>query len=134
MKTKSLLNVIAMGFVGLMMASCSIVRGYRTDGKYGPGIYSFEHHEHDTIAHGDETFQFPVAMNQASWIDTLHFFTQGSKYKNITFAEAMDGKSKTQGVMIIQNDSILRIQIDHLTGVWHRHRRRIYQERRRSCN
>ena len=107
MKTKSLLKVFLWGTVGLLMSSCAIVRGYRADGKDGPTIYSYENHVHDTIANGEKMFQFPVANNQATWIDTLHFFTQDSRHKNYSFLEAMNGKSETQGVMIIQNDSIV---------------------------
>ena len=95
------------GLLCVMMVSCSIIRGYRTDGKSGPNIYSFEHHLHDTIANGKQTFSFPIAQNKANWIDTLHFFTQGKKYKNLTLPEALNGKSNTQGVLIIQNDSII---------------------------
>ena len=34
---------------GLTLSSCSIIRGYRADGLYGPNIFSFEHHVHDTV-------------------------------------------------------------------------------------
>lgn len=91
----------------LCLTSCSIIRGYRTDGKGGPNIYSFSRHAHDTISNGQFKFHFPVANQQAEWIDTLHFYTQGKSYKNITLLEALNGKSKTQGVLIIKNDSII---------------------------
>ena len=97
-------------FVGLffiLMTSCSIIRGLRTDGKEGPGIYSYEHHPHDTIAAGNTHFSFPVARNRADWIDTLHFFNQGNYWKNASLLEAIKNKSRSQGVMIIQNDSII---------------------------
>ncbi|MBO6032359.1 MAG: serine hydrolase, partial [Prevotella sp.] len=77
------------------------------DGMDGPNIFSFERHVHDTVANGDHPFRFPVASKRADWIDTLHFFTQGKYYKNITFPEAINTKSNTQGVLIIQNDSIV---------------------------
>ncbi len=104
-------HFILQAFAGclfcLVIASCSVIRAYRTDGAGGPNIYSFVHHEHDTIANGEQTFQFPVANNKADWIDTLHFFTQKPYCENITFLDALKGKSKTQGVIIIQDDSIV---------------------------
>lgn len=101
------LTGMAFGFLCLTMVSCAAVRGYLKDGKDGPGIYSFAHHLHDTVANGSQTFQFPVAKNRANWIDTLHFYTQEKYCQNITLADALDSKSKTQGVLIIQNDSIV---------------------------
>lgn len=98
---------MAFGFLCLTMVSCAAVRGYLKDGKDGPGIYSFAHHLHDTVANGSQTFQFPVAKNRANWIDTLHFYTQEKYCQNITLADALYSKSKTQGVLIIQNDSIV---------------------------
>ena len=101
------LTGMAFGFLCLTMVSCAAVRGYLKDGKDGPGIYSFAHHLHDTVANGSQTFQFPVAKNRANWIDTLHFYTQEKYCQNITLADALYSKSKTQGVLIIQNDSIV---------------------------
>ena len=101
------MRLIQFLFLCVLTASCSIIRGYRADGESGPHIYSFEHHEHDTIANGKDTFQFPCAKQQAAWIDTLHFFNQGSRYKNLTLAEALSDKTDTQGILIIQNDSII---------------------------
>lgn len=98
---------MAFGFLCLTMVSCAAVRGYLKDGKDGPGIYSFVRHLHDTVANGSQAFQFPVAKNRANWIDTLHFYTQEKYCQNITLADALDSKSKTQGVLIIQNDSIV---------------------------
>lgn len=95
------------GLLCLAMTSCSVIRGYRTDGKGGPTIFSFEHHAHDTIDNREQAFLFPIANEKAGWIDTLHFYTQQPHYKNITLPEALNTKSKTQGVMIIQNDSII---------------------------
>ena len=91
----------------LLLSSCAIIRGYRADGKAGPDIYSFEHHVHDTIANGTSTFSFPYARQQAEWIDTLHFFSQGRRYMNVTLWEALKGKTDTQGVLIIHDDSIV---------------------------
>ena len=82
----------------LLLTSCAIIRGCRADGKTGPDIYSFEHHVHDTIANAAETFSFPYAKQQAEWIDTLHFFNQGRRYKNVTLWEALKGKTDTQGI------------------------------------
>ena len=100
-------QMLAWGFLCVLMTACSVVRGYMTDGKDGPGIYSFMKHVHDTITTGEQSFHFPVAKQQASWIDTLHFYNQPPYCKDITFVEAMDMKSETQGVLIIQNDSIV---------------------------
>ena len=100
-------NWFVWGTLCIMMSSCSVIRGYKADGMDGPNIFSFERHVHDTIANGDHPFRFPVASKRADWIDTLHFFTQGKYYKNITFPEAINTKSNTQGVLIIQNDSIV---------------------------
>ena len=106
MKNHSL-TITMLTLSSIFLTSCAIIRGYKTDGKYGPGIYSFERHAHDTIQNGSQTFSFPVANNKANWIDTLHFFTQGKYCKNATLYEAMNTKSKTQGILIIQNDSIV---------------------------
>ena len=89
------------------MTSCSLIRGYLADGTDGPSIFSFEHHQHTTIDNGGQAFRFAVAHHQANWIDTLHFYTQGKSCNNITFLEALNTKSKTQGVLIIQSDSIV---------------------------
>ena len=107
MKTKKIWGLALIIVAAFTLASCSIVRGYRADGKSGPDIYSFEHHIHDTIDNGAHPFRFPYAKQQASWIDTLHFFNQGKHYKNTTLQEAVTGKTDTQGVLIIQNDSII---------------------------
>lgn len=37
--------------LGLLITSCSAIRGYLKDGTDGPGIYSFKHHAHDTICY-----------------------------------------------------------------------------------
>ncbi len=96
--------IIACGFV---LASCSMIRGYRADGLNGPNIFSFEHHVHDTIPNGDEVFQFKVAPSRADWIDTLHFYNEYTYCVNMTFDEAIGNASSTQGVMIIHDDSIV---------------------------
>ena len=107
MKTKKIWGLALIIVAASTLASCSIVRGYRADGKIGPDIYSFEHHVHDTIDNGTFPFRFPYAKQQAIWIDTLHFFNQGKHYKNTTLQEAVTGKTDTQGVLVIQNDSII---------------------------
>lgn len=107
MKKYLISQIFVLGFVFGVMTSCSIIKGYKTDGKSGPHIYSFVHHVHDTIANGEQVFQFPYAKQQALWIDTLHFFTQPPFYKNKTLMQTLNGKSDTQGVLIIQNDSIV---------------------------
>jgi len=92
---------------GLVLASCSMIRGYRADGLNGPNIFSFEHHVHDTIPNGDEVFQFKVAQSRADWIDTLHFYNEYTYCVNMTFDEAIGNASSTQGVMIVHDDSIV---------------------------
>ena len=84
-----------------------MLRGYRADGLDGPGIFSFEHHVHDTIPNGDQMFQFKVAESRADWIDTLHFYNDPPHCINQTFPEAMANKSATQGIMIIHDDNIV---------------------------
>lgn len=100
-------KIVLFVLCALLMSSCAIIRGYRADGLYGPDIFSFEHCEHDTIAKGEQSFQFPVAMKRADWIDTLHFYNNPPHCINMTLKEAMDQKSTTQGVLIIHNDSIV---------------------------
>jgi len=107
-----------------LLSSCAVIRGYRTDGPDGPNIYSFESRDHDIIANDSVKFHFPVAKNQADWIDTLHFYNQGKKVKNASFVEAITTKANTQGVIIIHNDSIVYqrcwgdITVDRLATVF----------------
>ena len=108
MKKSHLLKLLVIFSCCFCLDSCAIIRGLIADGQSGPTSYSFEHHIHDTIANGQTTFSFPYAKQQAEWIDTLHFFTQPPAYKRSrTMWEALDGKTDTQGVLIIQNDSII---------------------------
>ena len=93
---KSIIKYLSFVICAFAFASCAIVRGYR----------AFEHCEHDTIANGDKVFHFPVAERPV-WIDTLHFFNDPPRYNNATFVEAIARESKTQGVLIIHNDSIV---------------------------
>ena len=88
------------------LSSCAIIRGLKTDGKNGPGIFSFEQREHDTIANGMPTYRFPVGK-RAEWIDTLHFYSKPHRCGDITVLEALNAKSPTQGLIIIHNDSIV---------------------------
>jgi len=104
---KSFIKTITVAFCALYLSSCAIIRGYRADGLNGPNIFSFEHCEHDTIAKGDQSFQFPVATNRPDWLDTLHFYNEAQRCVNMTFEEAIKDASKTQGVLIIHNDSIV---------------------------
>lgn len=119
-----IIKALAICLLCVSMVSCAVVRGLMTDGKSGPGIYSFEHHPHDTIANGEQTFQFPVAVNQASWLDTLHFYTQNNCCDNVSLLEALNTKSDIQGVLIIHNDSLVYehywgdISSDRLTTVF----------------
>jgi len=104
---KSFIKTITVALCALYLSSCAIIRGYRADGLNGPNIFSFEHCEHDTIAKGDQSFQFPVAINRPEWLDTLHFYNEAQRCVNMTFEEAIKDASKTQGVLIIHNDSIV---------------------------
>ena len=106
-KTKIFFKTVVFALCALYLSSCAIIRGYRADGLDGPNIFSFEHCEHDTIAKGDQSFQFPVAMNRPYWLDTLHFYNEAPRCVNMTFEEAIKDASRTQGVMIIHNDSIV---------------------------
>ena len=91
----------------LLLSSCTIVRGYLADGAYGPTSFSYEKQLKDTIVNRGETFSFGKASVQCEWIDTLHFFNQGRMYSNTTMWEAIGPKTETQGVLIVQNDSIV---------------------------
>lgn len=91
----------------VLFASCTIVRGYRADGAYGPTSFSYQKQQKDTILNRSDVFTFQRAAKQYDWIDTLHFFNQGRYYKNRTMWDAIREKTETQGVLIIENDSIV---------------------------
>lgn len=101
---KALIKILTLAIIALVVSSCSIVRGLKTDGKNGPNIFSFEQREHDTIACGEQTFLFPVGK-RADWIDTLRFTQPHCESK--PFREEMESASTTQGWLIIHNDSIV---------------------------
>jgi len=107
-----------------LLTSCSIVRGYLADGAYGPTSFSYEKQLKDTIINRADVFTFGRTAQQADWIDTLHFFNQGRMYSNTTMWEAIGPKTETQGVLIIQNDSIVyekcigEITVDKIAGVF----------------
>lgn len=101
---KAFIKILTLAILATVMSSCAIVRGLKTDGKNGPNIFSFEQREHDTIACGEQTFQFPVGK-QADWIDTLRFVQPHCESK--PFGEEMKSASTTQGWLIIHNDSIV---------------------------
>ena len=100
-------RILCVIFAMTLLASCSIVRGYMADGAYGPMSFSYEKRLKDTIVNRSEVFTFEHASQQASWIDTLHFFNQGKMYSNTTMWEAIGPKTETQGVLIVQKDSIV---------------------------
>lgn len=104
---KPIVNILVFASCTLILSSCSIVRGLRTDGKNGPSIFSFEGREHDTIAIGDVAFRFPVAQKQADWIDTTYFYNKPHRCDSMTFGEAFTKESSTQGIIIIHNDSVV---------------------------
>jgi hypothetical protein len=103
---KSSAIAILFAICVLVMSSCSIVRGLKTDGKNGPNIFSFEKREVDTIANGEYIFQFPVGK-RADWIDTTHFYNEVHHCRYTTYGEAFNAESNTQGILIIHNDSIV---------------------------
>ena len=111
-------------FAAGMLTSCTIVRGYVADGAYGPTSFSYEKQLKDTIVNRGESFSFGKASVQCDWIDTLHFFNQGRMYSNTTMWEAIGPKTETQGVLIVQNDSIVYEQCtgditpDKIAGVF----------------
>lgn len=117
---KFLLFLFAAG----VLTSCTIVRGYIADGAYGPTSFSYEKQLKDTIVNRSEVFAFGRASRQAEWIDTLHFFNQGKMYVNTTMWEAIGPKTETQGVLVVQNDSIVYekcigdISPDKIAGVF----------------
>ena len=100
-------RTILFALCAILMSSCSIVRGLRTDGKNGPNIFSFEQREVDTIANGEMIFQFPVAEKKADWIDTTHFPHTAHPCEYMTYLEAFTKESSTQGLLVVHNDSIV---------------------------
>ena len=90
-----------------LLVSCTIVRGYKADGAYGPTSFSYQKQLKDTVVNRSQVFKFHQAAQPYEWIDTLHFFNQGSRYQNTTLWEAIRDKTETQGVLIIENDSIV---------------------------
>jgi len=61
----------------------------------------------DTIARGREAFHFAESHKYAVWLDTLHFYTEGSVKEPITLVEAIELTNGSQGVLIIHNDTIV---------------------------
>ena len=103
-------EVLAVLFAVLFLtflSSCSVLRGLRTDGRYGPGMYSYEGRLLDTIARAPEAFRFAESDKYAAWLDTLHFYTQGSIKEPMTLVESIETTQGSQGVLIIQNDTIV---------------------------
>ena len=103
---KSILTKTILAICVLALTSCSIIRALRTDGKDGPNVFSYQKREVDTIANGEEVFVFPVGQ-RADWIDSFYFYHKAHGCDSMTFLEAMDRKSNTQGLLIIHNDSIV---------------------------
>ena len=101
----ALLALVAMTLT--LLTSCTIVRGYKADGAYGPTSFSYQKQQKDTVVNRSDAFTFHRATQQCDWIDTLHFFNQGKRYKNTTLWDAIREKTETQGVLIIENDSIV---------------------------
>ena len=121
---KKLLFIPVLYIALTLLTSCSIVYGYMSDGAYGPTSFSYEKQLKDTITNRGEVFTFNRAENQCDWIDTLHFFNQGKFYVNNSMWEAIGPKTETQGVLIIQNDSIVYekcigdMSVDKIAGVF----------------
>jgi CubicO group peptidase (beta-lactamase class C family) len=103
---KSIIVKTVLAFCILTMTSCSIIRALKTDGKNGPNVYSYKKRVVDTIANGEQTFQFPVGK-RADWIDTLHFYNYPPHCINMTFSDAIGENNREQGVIIIHNGSIV---------------------------
>lgn len=53
---RAFIEILTLAILATVVSSCAIVRGLKADGKNGPNIFSFEQHEHDTIACGEQTF------------------------------------------------------------------------------
>ena len=111
-------------FALAMLTSCSFIRGYMADGAYGPTSFSYEKQLKVTIVNRGDVFTFDRASASCNWIDTLHFFNQGKRYVNNSMWEAIGPKTETQGVLIIQNDSIVyekctgEMAVDKIAGVF----------------
>jgi CubicO group peptidase (beta-lactamase class C family) len=119
MKDKLILLALAA-----LLTSCTIAEGYMKDGAYGPTSFSYEKQLKDTIINQGEVFSFDRASVMCNWIDTLHFFNQGKFYVNYSMWEAIGPKTETQGVLIIQNDSVVyekytgEMAADKIAGVF----------------
>ena len=119
MKDKLILLALAA-----LLTSCTIAEGYMKDGAYGPTSFSYEKQLKDTIINQGEVFSFDRASVMCNWIDTLHFFNQGKLYVNYSMWEAIGPKTETQGVLIIQNDSVVyekytgEMAADKIAGVF----------------
>ena len=99
-------RLIYMALIVVAASSCSVLRGLRLDGPYGPHCFSFENRDYETVARGGQTFSFPTGR-RADWIDTLHFYAVKVGGKQYTLQEAMDFKPASQGVMIFHRDSLV---------------------------
>lgn len=103
---KMLRRLIYIALIAVTASSCSVLRGLRLDGAYGPHCFSFVNRDYETVARGGQSFSFP-AGRRAEWIDTLHFYTVNGRDKLYTLPEAMDFKPASQGVMIFHRDSLV---------------------------
>ena len=103
----AILKIVTITICTLALSSCSVVRGLMADGTDGPDIFSFEQREVDTIANGGVAFHFPVAQKKADWIDSTHFPNSPHRCDHMTYLEAFNKESTTQGLLIIHNDSIV---------------------------
>ena len=67
-----LLVLVAMTLT--LLTSCTIVRGYKADGAYGPTSFSYQKQQKDTVVNRSDTFTFHQAAQQ-SQIQQSPFFT-----------------------------------------------------------
>ena len=63
MNKKTIITTL-FGVLCIMLNACSIIRGYRTDGAYGPTSFSYEKQLKDTIVNHGEVFSFNRAPAQ----------------------------------------------------------------------
>lgn len=123
-KNKMMRKIVFISLAIFLLTSCTIAEGYIKDGAYGPTSFSYEKQQKDTIVNRGKIFSFDRAVVMYNWIDTLHFFNQGKRYVNCTMWEAIGPKTDTQGVLIIQNDSIVyekytgEMATDKIAGVF----------------
>jgi len=72
MKKKIIITALLVIDSLALLTSCTIVRGYKADGAYGPTSFSYQKQQKDTVVNRSDAFTFHRAAKQCDWIDTHH--------------------------------------------------------------